>query len=29
VMGGAARNKEVIDVMLQNAWEGADDWFQS
>ncbi|WP_439291815.1 MULTISPECIES: DinI-like family protein [Rahnella] len=28
VMGGAARDKEVIDVMLQNTWESADDWFQ-
>ena len=28
VMGGTARDKEVIDVMLQNTWESADDWFQ-
>jgi DNA-damage-inducible protein I len=28
VMGGAARDKEVIDVMLQNTWESADDWYQ-
>lgn len=29
VMGSTARDKEVIDVMLQNTWESADDWFQS
>jgi len=28
VMGGTPRDKEVIDVMLQNTWESADDWFQ-
>lgn len=28
VMGGTARDKEVIDVMLRNTWESADDWFQ-
>ncbi|WP_259275050.1 DinI family protein [Rahnella variigena] len=28
VMGGTARDKEVIDVMLQNTWESAEDWYQ-
>jgi len=28
VMGGTPRDKEVIDVMLQDTWESADDWFQ-
>ncbi|WP_447867170.1 DinI-like family protein [Rahnella bonaserana] len=27
VLGGTARDKEMIDVMLQNTWESADDWF--
>ncbi len=29
VMGGSPHDKEVIDVMLQDTWESADDWFQS
>lgn len=28
VMGGTTHDKEVIDVMLQDTWERADDWFQ-
>ncbi len=28
VMGGTTHDKEVIDVMLQDTWESADDWFQ-
>jgi len=28
VMGGSTHDKEVIDVMLQETWESADDWFQ-
>ncbi len=28
VMGGTPRDKEVVDVMLQDTWESADDWFQ-
>ena len=27
VMGGTPRDKEVVDVMLQETWESADDWF--
>ena len=27
VMGGTTHDKEVIDVMLQDTWESADDWF--
>lgn len=29
VMGGTTHDKEVIDVMLQDTWEHADDWFES
>ncbi|MDR3431574.1 MAG: DinI-like family protein [Rouxiella aceris] len=28
VMSGTTHDKEVIDVMLQETWESADDWFQ-
>ncbi len=28
VMGGTTHDREVIDVMLQETWESADDWFQ-
>jgi hypothetical protein len=28
VVSGTARDKEVIDVMLQNMWESLEDWLQ-
>ncbi|MEE8728632.1 MAG: DinI-like family protein [Rahnella inusitata] len=28
VMGGTPDDKDAIDVMLQETWESADDWFQ-
>ncbi|MFU2317958.1 DinI-like family protein [Rahnella sp. PCH160] len=28
VLGGSTHDREVIDVMLQETWESADDWFQ-
>ncbi|UNK56091.1 DinI family protein (plasmid) [Rahnella aceris] len=26
-MDGTTHDREVIDVILQNTWESADDWF--
>ena len=26
--GGSTHDREVIDMMLQETWESADDWFQ-
>jgi len=28
VMCGTTHDKEIIDVMLQETWESADDWLQ-
>lgn len=28
VMGGSPDDREDIDLMLQETWESADDWFQ-
>jgi DNA-damage-inducible protein I len=28
VLGGSPDDREAIDMMLQETWESADDWFQ-
>ena len=28
LLGGSPHDREVIDMMLQETWESADDWFQ-
>ena len=28
VLGGSPDDREAIDILLQDTWESADDWFQ-